>query len=82
MGSSPNYIITFGAKHFDHLPRKVLVSEKQHLSWNWIALILVSQVARVGQTCEDIISRDARIASQKLTLGLASREEFENELYR
>ena len=69
-----------GAKCLDNRPRKVFVSEKPHLHWNRIGLVFVGQVAGVGQAGENILSRQARIVYQELALGLAGREEFENEL--
>jgi hypothetical protein len=82
LDSRPNDIVTFCAQDVDHSLRKVLVGEKPHLGWSRIALVFVGQVARIGQIGEDVISRETRIACQKLTLRLAGREGLENKLYR
>ena len=67
------------AKCLDNRPQS-FVSEKPHLHWNRIGLVFVGQVAGVGQAGENILSRQARVVYQELALGLAGREEFENEL--
>ncbi len=69
------------AKRLNIWPRKVLVSEDAHLRWNRIGFVFVRQVAGVGETGENVVSSEPGVVRQNLALGLAGREEFEDEFY-
>ena len=75
----PKHIVPFGAKRLDNRLRKVFVGEEAHLCRNRIGLIFVGQVAGIGQTGENVVSRKTRIVCQKLVLRLARGKESENE---
>ena len=64
----PNDIVTMATKNLDNRTGKVLVCEKSHSRRNWVGLVLVREIARVGQTGEDVLSGKTRIVRQNLAL--------------
>jgi hypothetical protein len=78
--ADPNYVVAPGSKHLYNRLRKVLAGEKAHLRWKGVSLVFVGEIAGIGQTGEDIFSRQTRVVSKDFVLRLAGCQEFENEL--
>jgi len=80
IGAGPKDVVAVGAKGLDDWLREVFISEEAHLRWNRIGLVFVGQVAGVGQTGKNVVSRQPGVVRFDLAFGLAGRQEFEYEL--
>ena len=78
--AGPENVVAFSSKGLYNRLRKVLIGEEAHLRWNRERLIFVGQIAGVRQTGKDVLSGQARIVDEDVVLGLASGEEFKDEL--
>ena len=78
----PNHVVALGPERVDNPLGKILVGEEEHLRWNRISFIFVSQVAGIGQAGQNILSRQPGITRQKFAFGLARREDLKDELDR
>lgn len=78
----PQKIVAAGSKLLYNSLRKVLAAQEAHLRRNRERLVLVRQIAGVGETREDVLSPQARIVGENFLLRLASCQKFQNELDR
>jgi len=78
--AGPQNVVAIRSKLLYDRLRKVLVDEDAHLRWNRERLVFVGEIARVRQTCEDVLSRQARVVGEDAALRLAGCQEFQYEL--
>ena len=77
----PHHIMAVTAQDFKDWPRKILVGQESHLGVDRVGLVLMCQVAGIGQARKNVVPSQARVVGLDLLLGLPGGELFQDELH-
>jgi len=75
----PKNVMILFTQTLDDWPREVFIRQNSHSGGDRVGLVLVREVACVGEARKDVLSGKARIVGQDLTLGLAGGQQLKDE---